>query len=164
MKKFLLCFIALTFGLSCTKEQMTVCGCSPIDNHVSLIVKNQENADLLDPAVSGSFDKNNIKIRYKQGDILKDISFAIREPFSYGANAETKFPYYQLFSSELASLRISNTAQEFYVYLGQNTVDTLSFDYNSAKGYADNVKVNHVLQTSEPSLPEAYGRIYYLLK
>jgi hypothetical protein len=162
MKKFLICFITLTFGLSCTKEQMSVCGCSPIASHVAFIVKNKQNTDLLDPAVSGSFNKNNIKIRYKQNDALKDVSFVIREPFYYGANADTKFPYHQIVSSELADLRISNTAKEFYVYLGEQPVDTLSFDF--AQGLTDNVKVNHVLQTKEPSLPDAYGKIYYLLK
>ncbi len=165
MKKFLLCFAVMSIGLNCTKEQIApLCGCSPIVQNVSLILKNSRNADLLDPATMGAVDKSSIKIQYKLQNVLKDVSFDVRDPFYYGEKADIKFGYHLLVSSQLAALRIGNVAKEFYITVGQHPADTLRFSYNSPKGYADSVTVNGVVQSKEPTLPAAYGTIYYLVK
>jgi hypothetical protein len=166
MKKFLICLIAVTFGVSCSKETGTIiCGCSPVSApEFSLIIKDKNNTDLLDQSKAGSFDKSQIKITYKEAEVTKEASFTVRTPFSYGEGLKNKFEYHQLVSTQMGVLRASNKAQEFYIDLGKGTVDTLTFDFDQTKYRAENVKINGVLQSFEPSLPEMYGKIYFLLK
>jgi hypothetical protein len=166
MKKFLACLFILTMGLSCTKEDpMIACGCSPAESPTFiLIIKDSLNNDLLNTSLAGSVNENNIKISYKENDVSRNISFIVREPFSYGENLKNKFPFHQLISSQLGILRVSNKAQEFYIDLGDGKVQSLTFDYNISKGYPENVKIDGVPVPSEPSLPENYGKIYYLVK
>lgn len=166
MKKFLVCLFVLTLGLSCTKEDpMRLCACSPVQtSNFKLIIKDAQNNDLLDPSKANTFAKGNIRITYKENGLTKDVSFVIRPPFSYGTNLQDKFAFYQLISEEAAILRVSSKVSDFFFDLGDGTKHTLSFDYNLPKGYAENVKIDNQLLPLEPSLPEMYGRIPYLLK
>ncbi len=160
MKKFLLCFIVFSLALSCKKDHKP-CGCSPLNIEAIFIVKNNQNADLLDP-VTGTFDQSKIKIQYKDGNSFKDVAFVIRPPFVYG-EAEIKFPFYQIISSQMANISMKAPATEFYINWGDGSTDKLSFNYNTSKESVDNVKLNGVLQGLEPSIPPYY-RIGYLLK
>lgn len=166
MKKFLVCVLVLTLGLSCTKEDpMTACGCSPVQTpEFRLIVKDANNNDLLDPTRSGSFTKEKIKITYKEAGVSKNASFIIRQPFSYGENLKNKFPFNQLISSEIAPLRIGNKATEFFIDLGDGQQHSLTFDFNQIKGHPENVRIDGTPSAPEESLPEQYGKIYYIVK
>lgn len=144
---------------------MSVCGCSPVDRpEFRLIIKDDQNKDRLNPAFAGSFNKDNIKISYKDNGVSKNISFIIRQPFSYGENLKNTFPFNQIISTELVALRLNNKANEFFLNLGDGQVHTLTFDYDISKGNPENVKIDDNLIQPEPSLPDMYRKIYYLLK
>lgn len=166
MKKFICCLLVLTMGLSCTKDDpMVLCGCSPVVVPTfRLIIKDDQNKDLLDPSRQGSFDKQNIKVTYRVNGVVKDIPYNIREPFSYGESLRDKFPFYQLISQQLGVLQTGNRPIEFFVDLGDGQRHTISYDYNQAKASLENVQIDGIAAEYEASLPEVYGRIYYLLK
>ncbi|MXV16573.1 hypothetical protein [Hufsiella ginkgonis] len=157
-----LIFAALFIGLSCNKEPL--CGCSPIDRHLILIIKSSQNADLLDPSVPGAIDRTRIKMQYKQNGVLKDIAFGFGPPYNYNAGQGAGVTFNQLISSQIAILRVANTASEFYLDLGKGTPDTLTFDYPMDKNYAENVKLNGTAIQPEPSVPSGYDRMYAIIK
>lgn len=166
MKKFLISLIVVTFGLSCTKDPGTIlCGCSPLPSpEFIMIIKDKNNTDLLDQSKAGYIDKSQIMITYKDAGVTKPVSFNIRTPFTYGEGSKNKFEFHQLISAEMAVLRANNKAQEFYIDFGRGVNDTLTFDFDQAKYRPENVKLNGILQSPEPSLPDNYGKIYFLVK
>lgn len=144
---------------------MIACGCSPVDiPEFRLIIKDSQNKDLLNTTSAGAFNKDNIKITYKENGISKNISFIVRQAFSYGENLKNTFPFNQILSTELVALRLNNKANEFFIDLGDGQVHSLTFDYDMPKRNPENVKIDGELVQPEPSLPEMYGKIYYLQK
>lgn len=142
-----------------------LCGCSPVEVPAfRLIIKDNQDNDLLDPSRDGSFDKDDIRITYKENGVDKDVSFSIREPFSYGEDLRNKFPFHQLISQQLGVLRTSDKSNEFFMDLGDGHVYSFSFDYNLSNGYPENLRIDGVAAQYEPSFPEIYGKMYYLLK
>ncbi len=133
MKKilFVLVLIFIT-NLGCKKitNGGGLCACSPItyDTSLGLVIKNSSDVDLLNPKTTGFLDKTQIQLYSKDAkDVIKNISFDIRQPFTYTNNL--KMDYYQLVSSEISreAKSIDNT---FYLKLGE-------------KLYELNLKVNN---------------------
>ncbi|MEH3111730.1 hypothetical protein [Pedobacter terrae] len=133
MKKilFVLVLIFIT-NLGCKKiiNGGGLCACSPItyDTSLGLVIKNNTDADLLDPKTAGFLNKTQIQLYSKDAnDAIKKINFDIRQPFTYADNL--KMDYYQLVSVDISreAKSIDNT---FYLKLGE-------------KLYELNLKVNN---------------------
>ncbi|MXV16572.1 hypothetical protein [Hufsiella ginkgonis] len=161
MKKLVAFVVVLLVGLCCKKEDELVCGCSIYVPQVSFIIKNAQNADLLDQSVTGSFSRSALKLRYLDKGVMKDIAYDIAPPFTYNS---VTFKFNQVRSAQLATLRISDYAREFYIDFGNGDTDTLTFDFDKFAGAASNVKLNNKTVLREPSIPETFGYIFYLLK
>jgi len=128
MKKFLIILSAIFMvSLGCKKENIGggLCACSPVVNPpLSLVIKNSTDVDLLNPKTTGYFDKTQIQLYSKDANnVIKQISFEIRQPFTYSTNL--KMDYYQLTSSEIPYLSKS-LDQTFYLKLGDNKLYELN--------------------------------------
>lgn len=122
MKKTLIVLAVLFItGLGCKKIIDTgggLCACSPVqENYLSLVLKNNASKDILDPTTTDHLAKDKIQLYSKSatGEI-KQISFGIRPPFSYG---DDKFEFYQLISAEILWLATS-VDNNFYLKLGDS--------------------------------------------
>jgi len=139
MKKFLFLFIALSIGLSCKKP---LCGCSPIEYHFILTVRDANDKDLLAPDALGGYKAGQIKLYYKEGGNLKLVNSYIRTPISYyPENKEVKFEYYQLQSPDLVKLRMSGKT-EFYITFNNQEPLSLSFEVSRIDNSAINVMID----------------------
>ncbi|WP_412466076.1 hypothetical protein [Pedobacter sp. KLB.chiD] len=129
MKKILI-VLSLLFiiNLGCKKENVGgggLCACSPVSPPpLSLVIKNKADVDLLNPKTTGYFDKTRIQLFARDANnVVKPISFEIRQPFTYTANL--KLDYYQLISNEIPYLAKSPD-QTFYLKLGDNMLYELN--------------------------------------
>lgn len=128
----------------------------PVENF-SLAVTNAEGADMLDPKTIGYYSSKVIKISYKQGGTIKYTDVRIREPFAFGQGG--KFPYYSMVSSELADLKIHKRASSFSIDFGDKRTYEIVVDDK-----AKTLKVNGEQLVADASLPESFGKVYYLVK
>lgn len=134
MKKILIVLVVIFIAnLGCKKANVGgggLCACSPITTQpLILIIKNSADVDLLSPKTTGYFDKNQIQLYSKDANnVIKQISFEIRQPFTYGNNQ--KIDYYQFTSGEIPYLSksIENT---FYLKLGDNKLYELNLKVNN---------------------------------
>lgn len=166
LKKFITCFLFIFIGLSCTKETAPIlCGCSPISvPALSLVIKSASGADLLDPAVTGAYQRNDIKLFYKVSDgTEKQVEFFIRPPFGYG-NDGAKFNFHQIHLFDLISKNKSPDGIYFLRLSASAVPETLHIEMNSTTNQLDKVTINGVENPVETSLPQAYGTIYSLVK
>ncbi len=135
MKKFLI-VIAVLFilNLGCKKIEGggdRLCACSPITSpYLSLVIKNLSGADLLNPATTGYFAKEQIQLyTIDANGSERQLNFGIRTPFSYGTQ---QYNYYQLFSVELAVLAKS-IENVFYLKLENGKIFELNAQTKGAK-------------------------------
>ncbi|MEE1944941.1 hypothetical protein VRU48_07480 [Pedobacter sp. KR3-3] len=121
MKKFLIvCFLLFTVSVACKKENVggeRLCACSVMAAPtLQLAVKGVDEKDLLNTAVSGSYQEGQIQLYQKDNaGNMKQIQFRIREPFNAGSE---KFGYYQIESAQIIALVNQNANQVFYLKLG----------------------------------------------
>lgn len=124
MKKFILAFLVVfVANLGCKKLDQgdRLCGCSPAaEPPLILVIKNANGADLLNPATTGHFTADNIKVYHEADGKEKQMTFRVGKPFTYGNASTDKFEYYQLQSS-LVSLHATTAQPSFYVKLGNGT-------------------------------------------
>ncbi|MES2457407.1 MAG: hypothetical protein V4594_17760 [Bacteroidota bacterium] len=139
MKKFLFLFIALSIGLSCKKP---LCGCSPIEYHFALSIRNASGNDLLAPDATGGYKAGQITLYYKEGGNLKLVNSYVQTPFTYATETtkNLKFEYYQLQSPNLGQFRLAGNT-EFYIRFGDAEPLSLSFDIEGTN--AANVKIDN---------------------
>eukprot|EP01012_Entosiphon_sulcatum_P011886 TRINITY_DN17386_c0_g1_i1.p1 TRINITY_DN17386_c0_g1~~TRINITY_DN17386_c0_g1_i1.p1 ORF type:complete len:169 (-),score=15.98 TRINITY_DN17386_c0_g1_i1:413-919(-) len=136
MKKILIVLMVIFIAnLGCKKANIggvDLCACTVAGGSVlGLVIKNSTDIDLLNPATTGYFAKNQIQFYSKDANnVIKQISFDIRPPFTYANNL--KLDYYQLISLEAFSLAKS-IDNSFYLKLGDG------------KPYELNLKVNNNL-------------------
>ncbi len=103
MKKFLILFsLIITLNFSC-KEYDKACGCyNPVPLTFNLVVKNTTGGDLLNPALSGYYAKDEIKLyREESNGSHTSLAFQVTPPIPSGS---TKLDYYKITSSALISL------------------------------------------------------------
>ncbi|MFC3562188.1 hypothetical protein [Pedobacter jamesrossensis] len=128
MKKFIAAFLLIFIvNLGCKKMDIGgggLCACSLMpQTQLSLIIKNNIGADLLNPVTTGYFDKNKIQLYYKDANnVIKQINFDISKPFTY--SNDLKINYYQLNSSEIVIQ--SKSIENFYLKLGDGKVYELN--------------------------------------
>lgn len=134
MKKFLIILSAIFIvSLGCKKENIGgggLCACSYAPGPgLMLVIKNSADADLLNPATSGYFERAKIQLYSKDANnAIKQLSFNINQPFTYTNNV--KFTYYQLISYEIASLS-KNIDSTFYLKLGDGKIYELNLKVNN---------------------------------
>jgi len=122
MKKTLIVLAVLFItSLSCKKiidPGGGLCACSPVqEGFLTVVLKNNAGADLLNPATAGYLSKEKIQLYIKNvSGGMRPINFEIRQPFSYD---NEKFEFYQLFSAEIFSLATSADT-DFYLKLGES--------------------------------------------
>ncbi len=166
MKKILI-VLSLLFiiNLGCKKENIGgggLCACSPITPPppLSLVIKNNADVDLLNPKTTGYFDKSQIQLYARDANnAIKQISFEIRQPFTYTANL--KLDYYQLISSEIPYLAKS-ADQTFYLKLGDNMIYELNLKVTNNivdKLLIDKKEAPKEFQTGNNSYPDAIFRL-----
>lgn len=165
MKKILIALAALfIINLGCKKitDGGQPCACSPIQGPtLSLTIKSSTDADLLNSATTGYYNKDQIKLYSKDANnIIKQISFSIGQPFTY--SNDLKLTYYQLRSDEIAALSksIDNT---FYLKLGDDKIYELNLKVNGR--LVEKLLINKVEAPKElPSLPDSFISSMYTLK
>ncbi|NEU10484.1 hypothetical protein GZH53_19315 [Flavihumibacter sp. R14] len=165
MKKFIACFLFIFIGLSCTKETAPIlCGCSPAPPLLSLVIRSANGADLLDAAVAGAYQRNDIRLFYREGNgTEKQVEFFIRPPFGYG-NDGAKFNFHQISIANLASINRSPDDLYYLKLSGSETPETLRIKMNTTTNQVGKVTINGIDNPVETSLPQAYGIIYSLVK
>ncbi len=164
MKKFLIVVLAVFLAnLGCKKMDPgnRLCACSPVEEPtLVLVIKNSEGTDMLNPVNSGHFNNNQVQL-YQQNEngSLKQITFYIRPPFSYG---NEKFNYYHLGSSEI--IRLSNSInQDFYLKLGNNEPIKINIEKVENNFSLDKLLVNGQEKNAETGTVSNYIRnIYYI--
>lgn len=157
MKKVLIVF-ALMFmiNVGCKKiiDTNPVCACSPIQaSFLSLVIKDSSGADLLNPATPGYLNKEKGQIQLYTKDAnnaVKQITFGIRQPFSYGSD---KFTFYQLTSDEISALAKS-IDQAFYLKLGDDKLLELNLEVKNIK--IEKLLVNKVEAPFEHPTPSNF--------
>ena len=133
MKKFLAAFLLIFIvNLGCKKMDVGgggLCACSLMPQPIlSLLIKNSANADLLNSATTGYFDKSKIQFYYKDANnLVKQLNFGISQPFTY--SNDLKVTYYQLVSYEIGML--AKNINTFYLKLGDGKVYELSLKVNN---------------------------------
>ncbi|TCC92086.1 hypothetical protein EZ428_10160 [Pedobacter frigiditerrae] len=168
MKKFTIAFAVLfviIFGCKKIDENNGggLCACSPVQStaYLNLVIKNAGGEDLLSSTTTGSFSQSQILLYSKDANgIIKQISFSIRPPFSYGGN---QFDYYQLMSQEIAILAksIDNT---YYLKLGNQAPYEVNLQVNSNLSKVEKVLIDKKEVPKETGkVATYYGmNIYYL--
>ncbi len=134
MKKILIVLMVIFIAnLGCKKANIGgggLCACSILSGpSLGLVIKNNNDIDLLNPKNTGYFDKNQIQLYSKDANnVIKQLNFDIRQPFTY--TNSLKLDYYQLVSWEipLLSKSIENT---FYLKLGDSKLYELNLKVNS---------------------------------
>ncbi|WP_199118507.1 hypothetical protein [Pedobacter sp. ASV28] len=165
MRKFLIVlFVVFMANFGCKKvaETERLCACSPtVYPQLFLVVKSPNGADLLNPAVSGSFTSSQIKLYQKESNgSLKQIGFGIRPSFSYG---NEKFDYYQLISAELMALAKS-IDQSFYLKVGDHAPLEINLAIDHTDYKIEKLLVNKVELPVETGPVSAYLKnIYYIV-
>ena len=160
MKKFIACFLLVTLGLCCKKDQV-LCGCSQVDTSFIFIVKDQNNKDLLDPALPDSYPLNNIRLNYNKEGIQKNVVFGIFIPFDI--NPTTRFNYHYI-SADLARVWTADAVKDVYLDFGNGDTDTITFDYTGSMNAYSNVLLNGKPMRTENSWPELQRPVYYVVK
>lgn len=168
MKKILI-VLSLLFiiNLGCKKENVGgggLCACSLLaPPPLSLVIKSSADVDLLNPKTTGYFDKNQIQLFAKDANnVVKQISFEIRPPFTYAANQ--KLDYYQLTSSEIPYLAKS-LEQTFYLKLGDSKLYELNLKVTEnmvEKLLIDKTAAPKEIQTGTGSYLESIYRLKIL--
>ncbi len=165
MKKLIIAFVILfVVNLSCKKDG-GLCACSPlVSPTLYIVVKNASGSDLLNSLTAGYYVKSEIQLYYKDGaGTSKAIPFMINQPFSYG-NANDKFAYYQLYSSEIISLTKAGV-NVFYLQLGNTAPYELALEIDQQ------MVVNKLLIDKKEAPKETgfvknflEGNLFYLVK
>ncbi|RZK60629.1 MAG: hypothetical protein EOO91_00635 [Pedobacter sp.] len=169
MKKFIVAFTVLfvvIFGCKKIDENNGggLCACSPVQStiYLNLVVKNTFGEDLLNSTTTGSVSQSQIQLYSKDANgVIKQISFSIRPPFSYGTD---KFNYYQLFSQEIAILAKS-TDNTYYLKLGNQAAYELNLEVNGSMNKVEKVLIDKKEAPKEVGkVATDYGmNIYYLI-
>lgn len=164
MKKFLIVILAIFLAnLGCKKidDGNRLCACSPVEEPaLVLVIKNSEGVDLLNPINSGYFSNNQVQLYQRnENGSLKQITFYIRPPFSYG---NEKFNYYSLGSSEI--IRLTNSInQDSYLKLGNNKPIKINIERAENSFSLGKLLINGVEKGAETSAVSNYVRnIYYI--
>jgi hypothetical protein len=165
MKKFLIVIVVMFItNLGCKKitDSGGLCACSPISAvYLSLVIKNTAAEDLLSNKTVGAFTSNQIQLYYKESNgAIKQISFTVRQPFSYGTD---QFKYFQLFSQEIAALP-NGAGTIVYLKLGDNAPYELKLQYNTYKNKVEKLLINDKEAPIETGKVSGYldGNIFYL--
>ncbi|WP_293307258.1 hypothetical protein [Pedobacter sp. UBA5917] len=165
MKKILIVLVVIFIAnLGCKKANVggeILCACTVAGGPtLSLVIKNSTDVDLLSPATAGYFGKNQIQLYSKEANnVIRQISFDIRPPFTYGDNL--KVNYYQLISSQitLLSKSIDNT---FYLKLVDGKLYELNLKVNNnviEKLFIDKTEAPREIQTSNNSYLDGIYRL-----
>lgn len=156
MKKFLIVFLLIFIvNIGCKKIDLGgggLCACSLMPQPIlSLIIKNNANADLLNSATTGYFDKSKIEFYYKDANnLIKQLNFGISQPFTY--TNDVKVTYYQLVSYEIGML--AKSIETFYLKLGDGKIYELSLKVNNTvieKLLIDKVEISKEFPTINTS-------------
>lgn len=144
MKKFLLALtIIFIVNLGCKKiiDSEKPCACSPVYYpSLNLVIKNAAGDDYLNTKTTGSFNKDNIQLYYKEANgNVKQVQFLIRQPFSYGSE---QFKYFYLRSEEILSIN-NFSATVFYIKLGNNAAYELKIDFDKSKNKVEKLLINN---------------------
>ncbi|RBQ06250.1 hypothetical protein [Pedobacter miscanthi] len=162
MKKILIVLVVIFIAnLGCKKTER-LCACSPITTEpLALVIKNSTDVDLLNPNTTGYFDKNKIQLYSKDANnVIKQISFEIRKPFSYNNNQ--KIDYYQLTSGEISYLSKS-IDNSFYLKLGDDKLYELNLKVNNNR--IEKLLIDKTEATKEaPTGTNSYMDSIYRLK
>lgn len=151
-------------NLGCKKitDSGGLCACSPISSaYLSLVIKGAAEEDLLSNKTPGAFANNQIQLYYKESNgAIKQISFILRQPFSYGND---QFKYFQLFSQEIAALP-NGASTTFYLKLGDHAPYELKLQYNTYKNRIDKLLINDKEAPADTGKVSSYvdGNIFYL--
>jgi len=149
MKKFLAAFLLIFIvNLGCKKMDVGgggLCACSILPQPIlSLLIKNSANADLLNSATTGYFDKSKIQFYYKDANnVIKQLNFGISQPFTY-AN-DLKVTDYQLVSYEIGTL--AKSIDTFYLKLGDGIVYEVKLKVNNT--IIEKLMINNVELSKE---------------
>lgn len=167
MKKFIIALtlvFAVIFGCKKIDESNGggLCACSPMQTaYLNLVIKNAAGDDLLNSTTSGSFAQNQIQLYTKDANgTMKQISFSIRPPFSYGAD---KFNYYQLMSQEVAILAKS-IDNSYYLKLGNQAPYEVNLQVSSTLNKVEKVWVDKKEASKETGkVATDFGLVIYYL-
>ncbi|MES2419440.1 MAG: hypothetical protein V4541_14740 [Bacteroidota bacterium] len=163
MRKIIVVLAVLfTANLACKKEQIgdRLCACSPVTYpYLSLVIKNSADQDLLNPVIAGYYSQDQIQLFQKEGNgTIKQLSFAVRPPFSYGKG---QFIYYQLFSQEIVLLAKA-TDQVFYLKLGDRPAFELNLQVNNNSRKVEKLFIDKNDAPIDTGVVSQYTSIFYL--
>lgn len=167
MKKFVLAFLVVFIAnLGCKKLDKgdRLCGCSYDESLLTLVIKDTNGVDMLNPATNDYFNKGSIKLYYQNAGTEKQINFGIRQPFEYYGNATTeKFEFYQINSSELLRLASIENSPDFYLKLGNATPLLLKVTVEKGTPKVTKLTVNNVEASLETGdVRKSNPNIFYI--
>lgn len=168
MKKILMVLLVLFIAnVGCKKTGIDgggLCACSPIEGtYLSLVIKNANGVDLLNPATAGYFDKAQIQLYTKDANnAIKQLNFQMRYPFP--STSKTSLNFYQVSSYEIIGLAksIDNT---FYLKLGNDKLYEINIKLTADNRFIEKLLINKAEATRElPTETDPYLRSIFTIK
>lgn len=161
MKKTLFALVILFIAnIACKKitNDGNTCACSPMRGpELYLSVKSSAGVDLLNSKNTGAYTKD--QIQFYQKDVtgkVTQLTFFIREPFSYGDN---KFSNYSLY----APVSFLQSISDNIVYLKLNQKEyKLNIQLAQTKADVDQLKIDDKTATKDTGNLSKYLNMFYL--
>lgn len=164
MKKtiFLLAVLFLV-NLACKKNgEGNICACSPLpEPALTLIIKNVQGEDLLNPAINGALSESQIKLYTKSSNGAEQISkIYIQKPVNISPTE--KFDFYQITAYEIINL--AKSGSPFYLKLGNAEPLLLTLKYNESTRKVENLVINQQPAAKGEGIITSYiGNFFYVI-
>jgi len=164
MKKiFFLLAVLFIVNLACKKNgDGNTCACSPVtEPALTLVIKNAQGEDLLNPATSGALLESQVKLYTKSSNGGEQVSkIYIQKPVNMSPTE--KFDFYQITSYEIVNL--AKSGSPFYLKLGNAEPLLLTLTFNESTRKVEALVINQQPATKGEGLITSYiGSFFYIV-